>query len=77
MDGELQEMITINEAFAGTALTEGTHQIDIRFTPPGKTAGLILSLISIVGYIMWISNGRLRLVLKHNAKYSKGKKESL
>lgn len=77
VDGELQEMITINEAFAGTALTEGTHQIDIRFTPPGKTAGLILSLISIVGYIMWISNGRLRLVLKHNAKYSKGKKESL
>lgn len=77
VDGELQEMITINEAFAGTALTEGTHQIDIRFTPPGKTAGLILSLISTVGYIMWISNGRLRLVLKHNAKYSKGKKESL
>ena len=38
VDGAPAEILTINEAFAGTSLSEGVHQIEIRFSPPGKAA---------------------------------------
>lgn len=50
VDGVPAQTVTVNTAFAGAALTEGTHRIDIRFSPPGKTAGYTVSLVSAVGY---------------------------
>ena len=55
VDGKSAELITVNEAFAGTALTEGTHRIDIRFSPPGKTAGCTVSLLSLAGYAAYLA----------------------
>lgn len=75
VDGKLQPVIRVNEAFAGTPLTQGTHRIDILFTPPGQKAGYIISVLSAAGYILWFSFRRIRQTVKH--KNSKRKKESL
>lgn len=50
VDRKPSELITVNEAFAGALLTQGTHSIEIRFSPPGKMFGCILSLVSAAGY---------------------------
>lgn len=75
VDGKLQPTVCVNKAFAGTQLTEGTHRIDILFTPPGRNAGYIISILSAVGYILWISVGKVHETAKDN--YSKRKKEFL
>lgn len=54
VDGMPAETVTVNTAFAGAVLTEGTHQIDIRFSPPGKAAGCIISLLSAAGYGLYL-----------------------
>ena len=64
VDGESSELITVNEAFAGVLLAQGTHSVDIRFSPPGKAFGCFLSLVSAAGYgIFLICNvvSKLRL----------------
>ena len=55
VDGKPAELITVNEAFAGVSLSEGKHHIDIRFSPPGKTAGCIVSLLSLAGYVAYLT----------------------
>lgn len=50
VDGKPGEITRVNEAFAGTWLKEGTHLIEIRFSPPGKTAGILISLLALAGY---------------------------
>ena len=60
VDGKETELITINKAFAGTVLTEGEHTIEIRFSPPGKTAGIIISLISLAGYGLYLAVSKRR-----------------
>ena len=55
VDGKPAELITVNEAFAGVSLSEGKHHIDIRFSPPGKTAGCIVSLLSLAGYAAYLT----------------------
>lgn len=54
VDGRPAELIPVNKAFAGVALSEGTHHIGIRFSPPGKTVGCTISLLSMSGYGIWI-----------------------
>ena len=53
VDGKPSEIIAVNEAFAGTVLTEGTHHIKIRFSPPGKTAGILVSILTAAGYVIF------------------------
>lgn len=59
-DGAPAEMITVNETFAGAVLSEGSHQIEIRFSPPGKTAGVLVSLFSASGYVIFLAAGWIR-----------------
>ena len=54
VDGRPAELIPVNKAFAGVALSEGTHHIGICFSPPGKTVGCAISLLSMSGYGIWI-----------------------
>ena len=65
VDGKAGEIMKVNEAFAGTWLKEGTHFIEIRFSPPGKTAGILISLLALAGYagfLIW--DIRIRKVQK-------------
>ena len=57
VDGKPSEIITVNESFAGTALTPGTHRIEISFSPPGKTAGIVISLLASCGYFLFLLTG--------------------
>ena len=61
VDGQPSEIITVNEAFAGTVLTEGTHEIEIRFSPPGKTAGILISILAAAGYVIFLAAYQIKL----------------
>ncbi len=55
VDGKETEPVTVNQAFAGALLEEGEHRIDILFSPPGKSAGCVVSLTAAVGYIAFLA----------------------
>ena len=55
VDGKEAGAVTVNQAFAGTFLTAGEHRIEILFSPPGKTAGCIISLVSAAGYCILLA----------------------
>lgn len=46
VDGEETEIETVNQAFAGAALSEGVHEIELKFFPPGQRTGYGISLFS-------------------------------
>lgn len=48
VDGAAVTIENINEGFVGFPLTTGTHEITIFYSPPGKNAGIFLSLVSIL-----------------------------
>ena len=60
IDGKPAELITVNEAFAGALMKQGMHTVELRFSPPGKTAGCILSLTSAAGYGLFLIWSLLR-----------------
>lgn len=69
VDGMPSEIITVNEAFAGTALAEGAHRIDICFSPPGKSAGIFVSLFTAAGYAVFLLVNHSKI----HAKKSEGR----
>ncbi len=49
VDGEETKITPLLEdAFIGISLSEGEHEIELIYEPPGRTAGLILSVIGLV-----------------------------
>lgn len=62
VDGRAADLIRVNKAFAGAYLEKGTHTIEIRFTPPGKTAGCIISAAALSGYFVWLVISAFRYV---------------
>ena len=49
----------VNEAFIGFSLTPGSHQIMMKFTPVGLSAGMGVSVISVLGaVVLWITGIR-------------------
>lgn len=60
VDGESAEILTVNEAFAGAFLPEGKHHIEIRFSPPGKSAGIFISLAAAAGYAVFLAAGAIK-----------------
>lgn len=50
VDGKETDMETVNKAFVGAKLSEGVHEIELRFFPPGQRAGYMISLISGVAF---------------------------
>lgn len=62
VDGKLQEIETVNRAFVGFPLKEGSHAIQICYEPPLQRAGMA---VSIMGWIVW----GVRLIWeKHRAR---------
>lgn len=60
VDGKKTEIVAINTAFAGVRLNAGIHTIEFRFSPPGKTAGCIISFICLAGYVIVLFTDSLR-----------------
>lgn len=65
VDGKPVEILTVNEAFAGTSLSEGTHRIEIRFSPPGKTTGILISLSAAAGYAVYLTSRAVKRLRNH------------
>lgn len=47
VDGKETAVEKVNTAFAGTKISAGHHEIEVRFCPPGKKAGLAMSAAGI------------------------------
>ena len=57
MDGEKVETTTIGESFLALDVSEGHHEIEMKYTPPGFVNGCIISAAAIIVFIMlWIVN---------------------
>lgn len=48
VDGEKTDLENVNDGFVGFPLTAGEHEIIIYFSPPGKNAGMFLSLLCLL-----------------------------
>ena len=55
IDGISAKPVTVNEAFLGAYIRAGTHSVEIRFHPPGKTAGCALSILSVCAYVFFLA----------------------
>lgn len=54
IDGEKAPTEKVNTAFLGAKIKQGKHQIDIKYTMPGKATGLLVSIAAISGcVIIW------------------------
>lgn len=52
LDGEHVPACRVNTEFVGIPLTAGTHEIVIAYQPPGKRISLIISLLSLVLFLV-------------------------
>lgn len=52
VDGKKVSIQLVNESFVGFPLTAGSHKITITYRPPGKTAGVIISLTSLLLFFL-------------------------
>lgn len=67
IDGKQSDIIRVNKAFAGTAADKGTHLIEIRFSPPGKTVGCIISFTALSLYLCRLILSFLHFVLREKS----------
>ncbi len=58
VDGKKQELIEIGGMLTGIELTKGQHEIEMKFTPAGFWAGLVLSLLCLAAFIVSAVFGR-------------------
>lgn len=52
VDGEETKIETVNLAFAGARLSEGVHEVELKFIPPGQRCGYAISLLSAVLFLI-------------------------
>lgn len=52
VDGKETTYYSVGEALMGVHLTEGAHEIRMKFTPPGLKTGAVLSLICVLLYLL-------------------------
>lgn len=69
VDGRDAAIMRVNTAFAGTWLSPGAHSIQIEFSPPGKKAGMAVSVLSILLYMVFLIKRR-RKYKDIESKYS-------
>lgn len=62
IDEEEVPVLTMNTAFAGARLPEGSHVIRMTFTPPGLHAGYAAGGASGIGYLLWCVSRRIRRI---------------
>lgn len=54
VDGEEAVAVPVNKGFVGFLLPAGEHEIRIEYTPPGKAAGMAISLFSFAVFGLWL-----------------------
>ncbi len=52
VDGEETEQYAVGQALTGVHLTEGSHEIRMKYTPAGLWPGTVLSLLSVMLYLL-------------------------
>lgn len=58
VDGKKQEFSKINDVFLGFSLEKGTHEIEITYNAPWKNIGVIVSVISVILFLIMIYNDK-------------------
>ena len=58
IDGEEDDYYMIGDALTGIDLTEGTHTIEMTYTPEGLWMGTLLSLICVALYLITTAIGQ-------------------
>lgn len=48
VDGKRHDVLLMNTAFVGTYLEGGDHKVVVKFIPPGKRLGMIMSVVAIL-----------------------------
>lgn len=54
VDGREEEILQANFFFRGVLLSEGEHLVEFRYQPLSFTVGLIISLMTLGGVIIWL-----------------------
>jgi hypothetical protein len=53
VDGEKEEMLKANEGFIGVELEAGVHEISLRYMCPGLIKGIVVTVFSIILFILF------------------------
>ena len=53
VDGEKVKIRQANTAWMGLEIPKGTHTVELRYSPPGLTAGIILSIIGVIALVVF------------------------
>lgn len=61
-DGKRVTIENINEGFVGFPLTEGEHEIIIFYSPPGKNAGIFLSLTCFILFFILLEREKRKTI---------------
>lgn len=56
VDGKVSPYVTVLDTFLGVSLTEGEHQIEINYIPPGLKGGIIAGAIALVLAAVYFSH---------------------
>lgn len=54
VDGEPVSIEAVNTSFVGFPLAAGTHEIVVSYQPPGKTAGMAISIVSLLLFAIYL-----------------------
>ena len=60
VDDNLIEYERVDENYIGFPITSGTHKISISFNAPGKTLGIILTIIGFISFAVVVYLERQR-----------------
>jgi len=59
VDGESAEILTALDTLIALELTPGEHSVELRFTPPGLYAGLVISLAAMLIFVILLRNKKI------------------
>lgn len=68
IDGKNVPILKLNQAFAGATLGKGEHNIQVTFQAPGQKAGYIISIISLLIYLLCTGHTGLAYILHNKFK---------
>lgn len=70
VDGKETTLLKVNDMYMGVVLNKGTHQIRLVYHTPGLKAGLIISVIAGIGFIILIIRRKNKATLSQEANLS-------
>lgn len=64
VDGAPRPILTANGAFQAVFVEAGDHEVRLRYRPPGLTAGLVLTGLSVAVALAWLALGKSTFPLR-------------